>query len=129
MKRKMSYKKLWKLLIDRDMKRTDLRKNAGISSSSLAKLGKDENVTTDVLLRICDSLDAELNEIAETVPCEEVSAEVRSDAGRSRTRLHQGSQTVGPVRTAVLSMPYGMGNEDCEEEAWQRRISRAATIS
>ena len=40
MKRKMSYKKLWKLLIDRDMKRTDLRKNAGISSSSLAKLGK-----------------------------------------------------------------------------------------
>ena len=62
MKRKMSYEKLWKLLIDRDMKRTDLRKNAGISSSSLAKLGKDENVTTDVLLRICDSLDVELNE-------------------------------------------------------------------
>ena len=76
-------------MIDRDMKRTDLRKNAGISSSSLAKLGKDENVTTDVLLRICDSLDVELNEIAETVPCVEVSAEVRSDAGRSRTRLRQ----------------------------------------
>lgn len=69
MKRKMSYKKLWKLLIDSDMKRTDLRKNAGISSSSLAKLGKGENVTTDVLIRICDSLDVELNEIAETVPC------------------------------------------------------------
>lgn len=89
MKRKMSYKKLWKLLIDRDMKRTDLRKNAGISSSSLAKLGKDENVTTDVLLRICDSLDVELNEIAETVLREEASAEVRSDVGRSRTRLRQ----------------------------------------
>ena len=43
---KMSYKKLWKLLIDKDMKKTDLRKAAGISSSSLAKLGKDENVTT-----------------------------------------------------------------------------------
>ena len=41
MKRKMSYKKLWKLLIDRDMNRTDLHKDAGISSSSLAKLGKD----------------------------------------------------------------------------------------
>ena len=53
------------------------------------KLGKDENVTTDVLLRICDSLDVELNEIAETVPCEEASAEVRSDAGRSGTRLRQ----------------------------------------
>lgn len=67
MKRKMSYKKLWKLLIDRDMKKTDLRNDAGISSSSLAKLGKDENVTTDVLLRICDSLNVDLNDIAETV--------------------------------------------------------------
>ena len=68
---KMSYKKLWKLLIDRDMNRTDLRKAAGISSSSLAKLGKDENVTTDVLLRICDALGCNLNDIAETVPSEE----------------------------------------------------------
>ena len=89
MKGKMSYKIRGKLVRDRDMKRMDLRKNAVISSSSLAKLGKDENVTTDVLLRICDSLDVELNEIAETVPCEEVSAEVRSDAGRSGTRLRQ----------------------------------------
>jgi len=68
MKRKMSYKKLWKLLIDRDMRKTDLRTGAGISSSSLAKLSKDENVTTDVLLRICNSLDVDLNDIAETVP-------------------------------------------------------------
>lgn len=64
---KMSYKKLWKLLIDRDMKKTDLRKAAGISSSSLAKLGKDENVTTDVLARICEALSCNLNDIAETV--------------------------------------------------------------
>ena len=64
---KMSYKKLWKLLIDKDMKKTDLRKVAGISSSSLAKLGKDENVTTDVLIRICESLQCNLNDIAETV--------------------------------------------------------------
>lgn len=68
MKRKMSYKKLWKLLIDRDMRKTDLRTGVGISSSSLAKLSKDENVTTDVLLRICNSLDVDLNDIAETVP-------------------------------------------------------------
>ena len=68
MKRKMSYKKLWKLLIDRDMRKTDLRTGAGISSSSLAKLSKDENITTDVLLRICNSLDVDLNDIAETVP-------------------------------------------------------------
>lgn len=62
---KMSYKKLWKLLIDKDMKKTDLRKAAGISSSSLAKLGKDENVTTDVLLHICKALDCELDDIVE----------------------------------------------------------------
>ena len=65
LKMKMSYKKLWKLLIDKDMKKTDLRKAAGISSSSLAKLGKDENVTTDVLLRICKALDCELDDIVE----------------------------------------------------------------
>ena len=65
---KMSYKKLWKLLIDKDMNKTDLRKAAGISSSSLAKLGKDENVTTDVLLRICKALDCELDDIVTTMP-------------------------------------------------------------
>lgn len=65
---KMSYKKLWKLLIDKDMKKTDLRKKAGISSSSLAKIGKNENVTTDVLLRICEALECNLDDIAESVP-------------------------------------------------------------
>lgn len=69
---KMSYKKLWKLLIDKDMKKTDLRKKAGISSSSLAKIGKDENVTTDVLLRICEALECNLNDIAESVPNDDV---------------------------------------------------------
>ena len=49
---KISYKKLWKLLIDRNMTKTQLRIAAGISSSSLAKLGKDENVTTSVLLKV-----------------------------------------------------------------------------
>lgn len=68
---KMSYKKLWKLLIDKDMNKTDLRKAAGISSSSLAKLGKDENVTTDVLVRICEALKCNLNDIAETVSGDE----------------------------------------------------------
>lgn len=68
---KMSYKKLWKLLIDKNMKKTDLRKAAGISSSSLAKLGKGENVTTDVLIRICEALQCNLNDIAETISDEE----------------------------------------------------------
>ncbi len=69
---KTSYKKLWKLLIDRDMTKTDLRKAAGISSSSLAKLGKDENITTDVLMKICSVLDVELNDIVETVKEENI---------------------------------------------------------
>ena len=91
MKRKMSCKKLRKLLIDRDMKRTDLRKDAGISSSSLAKLGKDENVTTDVLLRICDTLDVDLNDIAETVQEEEETLETGTVARRNHGTSHRGA--------------------------------------
>lgn len=65
---KMSYNKLWKLLIDKQMKKSDLRKNAGISSSSLAKLGKDENVTTEVLVKICNELQCDVSDIMEFVP-------------------------------------------------------------
>ena len=64
---RMSYNKLWKLLIDKGMTKTEMRKAAGISSSSLAKLGKGENVTTDVLLRICEALNCTLDDIAEAV--------------------------------------------------------------
>lgn len=63
----MSYNKLWKLLIDRNMKKSDLRKTAGISSSSLAKLGKNQNVTTDVLLKICNTLKCDISDIVEVV--------------------------------------------------------------
>lgn len=64
---KMNYNKLWKLLIDKGMTRTDLRKAAGISSSSLAKLGKGENVTTDVLCKICEVLGCGIEDIAEII--------------------------------------------------------------
>lgn len=67
---KMSYNKLWKLLIDKNMKKSDLRKNAGISSSSLAKLGKDENVTTEVLAKICKELKCDVGDIMEFIPDE-----------------------------------------------------------
>lgn len=67
---KMSYNKLWKLLIDKNMKKSDLRKNAGISSSSLAKLGKDENVTTEVLAKICNELKYDVGDIMEFIPDE-----------------------------------------------------------
>ena len=64
---KISYNKLWKLSIDKDMKRKDLQDAAGISSASVAKLGKGENITTDVLLKICSALDCTLEDIMETI--------------------------------------------------------------
>ena len=62
-----SYNKLWKMLIDKNMKKSDLKDQAGISSSSIAKLGKGENITTDVLLRICETLHCHVEDIMETV--------------------------------------------------------------
>ncbi|MDY6300197.1 MAG: helix-turn-helix transcriptional regulator [Selenomonadaceae bacterium] len=61
----VSYKKLWKLLIDRDMKKKDLRAATGISTASIAKLSKNENLTTDVLLKICDALKCDISDIME----------------------------------------------------------------
>lgn len=63
----ISYNKLWKLLIDKGMNKQDLGKIANISPASIAKLGKGANVTTDVLLKICESLECNLEDIIETV--------------------------------------------------------------
>lgn len=63
----VSYKKLWKLLIDRDMTKTMLRKEAGITTAALAKLGKNENVNTEILVKICDVLKCDINDIIESV--------------------------------------------------------------
>lgn len=63
----ISYNKLWKLLIDKGMNKQDLGKIANISPASIAKLGKGANVTTDVLLKICDALNCNLEDIIETV--------------------------------------------------------------
>ena len=61
----ISYNKLWKMLIDKKMNRRDLRLRAGISTASIAKLGKGENITTDVLLKICEALDCDITDIME----------------------------------------------------------------
>lgn len=63
----ISYNKLWKLLIDKGMNKQDLGKIANISPASIAKLGKGANVTTDVLLKICEALECNLEDIMETV--------------------------------------------------------------
>lgn len=67
-KMKLSYKKLWVMLVERDMKKTEFAKKAGISSASLAKLGKGANITTDVLVRVCETLNCDISDIAEIVP-------------------------------------------------------------
>lgn len=63
----ISYKKLWKLLIDRDMMKKDLAERAGISPASIAKLGRNENVNTDILLKICIALECDVSDIMEVV--------------------------------------------------------------
>lgn len=63
----ISYNKLWKLLIDKNMNRQDLKRVSGISTASIAKLGKGENITTDVLLKICKSLDCDISDIMEVI--------------------------------------------------------------
>ena len=57
------YNKLWKLLIDKNMNKTDLRLAAGITTTALAKLGKNENVNTEILVKICSVLDCGIADI------------------------------------------------------------------
>ena len=67
----VSYKKLWKLLIDHDMKKKDLAEKASISSYTIAKMTKGENVTTDILVRICETLNCNIEDIMEVLPVKE----------------------------------------------------------
>ncbi len=62
-----SYKKLWKLLIDKDLKKKDLQTLAGISNYTVSKLNRGDNVTTDVLGRICKALNCNVDDIMEFI--------------------------------------------------------------
>lgn len=62
-----SYNKLWKLLIDRGMKKKDLQQASGVSAASIAKLGRNGNVTTEVLLKVCKALGCDISDIMEIV--------------------------------------------------------------
>ncbi len=66
----VSYKKLWKLLIDKDMKKKDLQAMSGISWSSITKMSKGENVSMDVLMKICLALNCDIGDIVEMIPTE-----------------------------------------------------------
>lgn len=69
---KVRYNKLWKLPIDKGMKKSQLREAVGASKSTFAKLGKNENVTLPVLLNICEYLECDFGDIMEAVPENEV---------------------------------------------------------
>ena len=71
----VSYKKLWKLLIDKDMKKKDLLATAGISWASVRKLSKGETVSMEVLMKICKALDCNIGDIMDLIPEEETSSE------------------------------------------------------
>ena len=64
----VSYNKLWKLLIDKGMNKTALRKAAGLSGTTVAKLGKCETITMETMLRICKVLDCDIGDIVEVIP-------------------------------------------------------------
>ena len=66
----ISYKKLWKLLIDKDLKKKDLQQLAGISPSSISKLSTNKPVSMDVLIRVCKALQADIGYVVELVPKE-----------------------------------------------------------
>ena len=63
----VSYNKLWKLLIDKDMTKTELRLKSDMATTTLAKLGKNEVVSMEVMLRICDVLDCDVSDIMEVI--------------------------------------------------------------
>lgn len=67
----VSYKKLWKLLIDKDMKKKDLQTAAGISWASVTKMSKGENVSMDVIVKVCKALDCNIGDIMDVIPVSE----------------------------------------------------------
>lgn len=71
----VSYKKLWKLLIDKDMKKKDLLATAGIRWASVTKLSKRETVSMEVLMKICKALDCNIGDIMDLISEEEVNSE------------------------------------------------------
>ena len=70
----ISYKKLWKLLIDKDMKKKDLQSSAGISWASVTKLSKGEAVSMDVLIKVCKAMNCDIGDVVEFIPKKNVNA-------------------------------------------------------
>ncbi len=70
---KVNYNRLWKLLIDLNMSKTELREKAGITTNALAKMGRNENVSTEILCKICNTLNCQVEDIVEIVSEKKIS--------------------------------------------------------
>lgn len=68
---RISYNKLWKMLIDQNMNKRDLAEKSGVSTASIAKLSKGANITTDVLLKICEAMNCRIEDILQTIDDQE----------------------------------------------------------
>lgn len=111
----LSYNKLWKLLIDKGFNKTDLRKKTNISQSTIAKLGKGENVETDVLNRICDCLNCDLCDIVEHIkdekPMKIKFIDLFAGMGGTRIGFEQAAHELGYDAECVLTSeikPYAI---------------------
>ena len=82
LKTQFSYNRLWKMLIDRNIQKQELQKMSEVSAASIAKMGRCENVTTDVLLRICEALDCKVEDIMERVPCKKTESMNEKSEGK-----------------------------------------------
>jgi len=69
------YNKLWKLLIDKNMKKKDLQRLSGVSSATITKLGRNENVNTEILEKICTALECDICDVMEIVPDKNVGVD------------------------------------------------------
>ena len=89
----VSYKKLWKLLIDKDMKKKDLCEKAGISPASVTKMGRNGHVTTEILVKICAALDCRIEDIIEIVPDEKQPLSALKNKSGTRLASCAGTST------------------------------------
>ena len=75
----ISYNKLWKLLIDKNMKKKDLQSLSGVSSATITKLGRNENVNTEILQKICAALECDISDVVEFIPDTEQGGKQKND--------------------------------------------------
>ncbi len=75
----ISYNKLWKLLIDKKMKKKDLQQLSGVSSATITKLGRDQNVNTEILQKICTALNCDICDVIEFVPDTDQEENLKND--------------------------------------------------